>query len=209
MSLKALQFPSTQTMISTAASVVASAVLLRSLAREYLPRDFQYYVYFKLRRLFAAFSPQFVLVVDEFEGLTYNHLFKALEVYLRPQIAPNTKRFRVTMPRKESKILVVMERNEEIVENFKGVQFRWKMISKEIPTKYIQIPESDNYHSTVKSELRYYELCFNKKYKDMVFAEYLPYVMEKAKEVMLTAIYSIPLFCLNLCVYKDIKTHVF
>ncbi|XP_028765669.1 AAA-ATPase At3g50940-like [Neltuma alba] len=183
MSVKTFQFPSTQTIVSTAASVAASAMLFRSLAREYLPRDLQYYIYFKLRKLFALFSSEFVLVVDEFEGLGNNHLFQALEVYLRPQIHPNTRSFRVTMPKKENKISVVMERNQEIIEKFNGVELRWKLVSKNIPSKYIQAPRSEYYPSIEKSELRYYELRFNMKYKNMVLSEYLPYVMEQAKEL--------------------------
>ncbi|KAF7840981.1 AAA-ATPase [Senna tora] len=158
-------------------------MLLRSLARDYLPADFHHYIHSKLRELLTAFSPQFVLIIDEFEGLTYNLLYKSAEVYLRPQIAPNTTRFRVIMPKKEEKVSVVMERNQEIVDSFNGVRFVWKMVSKQIPSLYIPTPGSGRHHSTLKSELRYYELCFNKKHKDMVFSEYLPYVMEKAKEV--------------------------
>lgn len=183
MSFKTLHFPPIQTIVSTAASIAASAMIIRSLAREYLPGDLQYYINSKLRKLFATLSSEFVLIVDEFEGLGNNYLFQALEVYLRPQIHPNTRSFRVTMPKKENKISVVMERNHEIIEKFNGVELRWKLVSKKIPSKYIQAPGSEYYPSTVKSEVQYYELRFNMKYKDTVLSEYLPYVMEQAKEL--------------------------
>lgn len=88
------------------------------------------------------------------------------------------------MPSKENKITVSMERNQEITDSFNGILLKWKLASIQIPPKYISNPDSsDPYHSVPKSELRYYELSFNKKHKDMVFNSYLPYVVEKSKEV--------------------------
>ncbi|XP_042981645.1 AAA-ATPase At3g50940-like [Carya illinoinensis] len=184
MFLQNLQVPSTKTLISAAASAAATAVLLRSIARDYLPRELQIYFQLKFRTLFTAFSSQLTLIIDEFEGLNHNHLFEAATVYLRPTISPNTKRFRVTLPVKETKISVSMERNEEIVDVYEGVQLKWKMVCKQIPSKWISNPGSELHHSTLKSDLRYFELSFNKKHRDMVFQKYLPFVLEKSKEVI-------------------------
>lgn len=88
------------------------------------------------------------------------------------------------MPSKENKITVSMERNQEITDSFHGILLKWKLVSVQIPSKYISNPgSSDPYNSAPKSELRYYELSFNKKHRDMVFSSYLPYVVEKSKEV--------------------------
>lgn len=183
MFLQNLQVPSTKTVISVAASTAATAVLIRSLARDYLPRELQAYVLLKIRTLFTSLSSQLTLIIDEYEGLNHNLLYQAAGIYLRPTISPNTRRFRVTMPVKETKISVSMERNEEIVDLFNGVQLKWKLVSKQIPSKWVESPGSGPYHSTLKSELRYFELCFHKKHKDMVLQTYLPYVLEKSKEV--------------------------
>jgi chaperone BCS1 len=185
MFLQKLQLPSTQTVISVAASAAATTVLIRSLASDYLPRELRSYVLLKIRTLFASFSSQLTLIIEEFEGLNHNLLFQAARVYVRPTVSPNTRRFRVTMPVKETKISVTMEMNEEIVDSFDGVQLKWKLVSKQIPSKWVAGPGSDpyNYHTTLKSELLYFELSFHKKHKDMVLQTYLPYVLEKSKEV--------------------------
>ncbi|VVA40798.1 PREDICTED: AAA-ATPase [Prunus dulcis] len=182
---KNMEMPSAKTVISTAASVGAAAMLIRSTARDWVPSELQHYVSLKLRSLLSSLSSQLTLVIEEFEGLNHNHLFKAAQLYLRPTISPNTKRFRVTMPTKENKISVSMLRNEEIVDFFNGVKLNWKLVSKEIPSKYIDNPDSRGQFGgcTLKSELRYWELSFNKKHKDLVIGSYLPYVLEKAKEV--------------------------
>ncbi|KAJ1428178.1 P-loop containing nucleoside triphosphate hydrolase [Sesbania bispinosa] len=178
-----LQFPSTQTVLSTAASFAATAMLLRSLARDYLPRELHYFLLSKFSQFFTTFSSQFTLVIDEYEALIHNHLFHAAQLYLRPQISPNTKRFRATIPPKQSKISIVMDRNEEIIDTFNGVQFTWKLITRKIPSKHIQPATPNEHQFTLKTEVRFFELRFHKKHKDMALAEYLPHVMEKAKEV--------------------------
>lgn len=86
------------------------------------------------------------------------------------------------MPDKENSINVSMEKNEEIIDFFEGVKLQWKLVSTQISSKYIDGPGSE-YGSTFKSELRYLELSFHKKHKDLVLGSYLPYVLEKAKEV--------------------------
>ncbi|KAK7312322.1 hypothetical protein VNO77_36100 [Canavalia gladiata] len=173
-----------QTVVSTAASMAATAMLLRSLARDYLPHELHHYLHLKLSKVLSALSSELTLVIDEFEGLTHNHLFHAAEMYLKPQTAPNTKRFRVSMAPKSKNISVVMEWNEEIRDTFNGVVLTWKLVSQQIPEKYIQTPGMDQFDSTMKSEVRFYELRFQKKQREMVLKEYLPHVMEKAKEVM-------------------------
>lgn len=87
------------------------------------------------------------------------------------------------MPAKETKISVSMERNEEIVDIYNGIQLKWRLVAKQIPSKWISSPGSEPYKSTLKSELNYFELSFNKKHKNMVLENYLPYVLQKSKEV--------------------------
>ncbi|KAK7264274.1 hypothetical protein RJT34_31881 [Clitoria ternatea] len=172
-----LQLP---TLLSAAASVTATAMLLRSLSRDYLPYGLHRYLYSKLH---SAFSSQITLVIEEFEGLTYNHLFTAAPLYLKPNAAADTNRFRATMPPKHHKISLLIDRNRQITDTFNGAKFTWKLVSRNIPSKYIQTPGApENFHSTLKSELRFFELRFHRKHRDMVFSDYLPYIMEKAKE---------------------------
>lgn len=182
MFVKNMEMPSAKTVMSTAASVAATAMLLRSISRDFIPGDLQHYLSTKLRSLLNSFSSQLTLVINEFEGLNRNHIFTAAQLYLRPTISPDSKRFRVTMPDKENSIKVSMEKNEEIIDFFEGVKLQWKLVSTQISSKYIDGPGSE-YGSTFKSELRYLELSFHKKHKDFFLGSYLPYVLEKAKEV--------------------------
>ncbi|PON65142.1 Spastin [Parasponia andersonii] len=197
MSFETIQMPSARTVISAAATVAATAMLVRSVVRDYVPRELQHLVYLKLRRLTSSLSSQLTLIIDEFDGLTHNQIFKAATIYLRPtNISSDTKRFRVTLPRKEDNFSITMDRNEEIVDFFDGVQLNWRLVSQQIQSKYISGPDSGPYDSTVKSELRYLELSFHKKHRDMVINSYLPYILEKSKE-MKEQIKTLKLFSLK------------
>ncbi|EXC04417.1 putative mitochondrial chaperone bcs1 [Morus notabilis] len=176
-----LQTPSAKTVISTAASMAATAVLVRSIFRDYVPHEIKDLVLSSLTSFMKSFSSQLTLVIDEFEdGFKSNHLFKAAKIYLRPTISPNTARLRVSQPKKENNILITMERNEEIIDLFNGIELKWKLVS------------------SPKSELRRFELSFHKKHKDLVLNSYLSYVLEKSKE-MKEEIKTLKLLTLNSC----------
>ncbi|XAR59568.1 hypothetical protein NMG60_11015450 [Bertholletia excelsa] len=155
-------------------------MLVRSVAKDFVPDEFRHFLHLKLRDLLGTFSNQVILVLDEFDGLNPNQLFDAAEIYLGTIITPSTKRFRATKPEKEKKITLSMERNEEITDKFSGVDLKWRMVCKQIPSKYVQNP-GDYYGSTLRTEVRFFELSFHKKHKNKVIEEYLPYILEKSK----------------------------
>ncbi|KAJ9704751.1 hypothetical protein PVL29_003007 [Vitis rotundifolia] len=173
--------PSTKTMISAAASLAGSAMLIRSIIRDLIPPELQHYLFSRFRGLLGSFTSEFTLVIEEFDGFGHNQLFRAAEVYLGSVISPNAQRLRVTLPNKESKMSITMDRNEDVADTFNGVSLKWTFISRSIPTRYFNDP--DNYYSMAKSELKFFQLSFHKKHKQMVLETYLPYVLEKFKSM--------------------------
>ncbi|KAL0334710.1 UNVERIFIED_CONTAM: protein HYPER-SENSITIVITY-RELATED 4 [Sesamum radiatum] len=176
-----IELPSTKTVISAAASLAATAVLVRSFAQDFLPHELRQYFYIKFQNLFTAFSNEITLVIDEFDGLNKNQLFHAARLYVDTIITPSTKRFWASLPEKEKKIHVSVGGNNDITDKFCGFQLKWRIVVKEAQPRYVNYP--DDFHSTLKTEFRYLELTFHKKHKDKVFNEYLPYVLERSKAV--------------------------
>ncbi|XVE93671.1 hypothetical protein REPUB_Repub01dG0214300 [Reevesia pubescens] len=175
------QVPSAKFIFSAAASVAATAMLVRSVSREFVPRELRDYMFLKIKNLLLSFSSDLTLVIEEYDGLNHNHLYKAAELYLEPTIPPDTKRIRVTMPRKEGKISLSLEKDEEIIDNFNGVQVKWKFVSKNNPPKHI--PGPDPYRPMLKSDSRFFELSFHKKHKEMILNIYVQHILDKAKEL--------------------------
>ncbi|KAH9696278.1 protein HYPER-SENSITIVITY-RELATED 4 [Citrus sinensis] len=181
MSLNTTQMLSTTTIVSAAASAAATAMVIRSITHDYLPFEVRAYFAVKLKSLLARFSSELTLVINEYDdGLNQNVLFKAAKLYLEPRIPPYVKRIKINLPNKETKISCSVEKDEEIVDVFNGVQLKWKFASKQIPTEMVHHP--DHYNPVVKSEDRCFELSFHKKYKQMVMDSYIPHVLKQSKE---------------------------
>ncbi|CAA3010314.1 AAA-ATPase At3g50940-like [Olea europaea subsp. europaea] len=176
-----IQIPSTKAVVSTAASLAATTMLFRSFAKDFVPRELRQYALTKFHYFLATFTNEITIVIHEYEGLNKNQLFSAAEIYLGTIFNPSTKRFRVSLPKKEKKIHVSMEGNEELGDKFCGFQLKWRMIIQK--TQARRVPYPDEYSSTIKSEFRYFELRFHKKYTNKVLDEYLPYIVEKSKSI--------------------------
>ena len=181
MDRKNFQMPSTGTMISLA----GSAMLLRSIIGGLIPPELQQYLFSKFHGLLGSFSSEITLIIEEFDGIGGNQLFRAAELYLGSLISPNAnaKRFRVTIPSKESKISITMDRNQDVVDTFNGVSLKWTLfVSKSLPTtRHFDFNPLDIFYSPAKSEHKFFQLTFHKKHKQMVLDCYLPYVLEKYK----------------------------
>ncbi|KAE8659465.1 putative Cytochrome BC1 synthesis [Hibiscus syriacus] len=167
---------------SSAASVAATAILARSIAHEFVPPELRDYIFFKIKSLLLSFTPYTTLVIEEFDGLNDNHLYKAAQLYLEPTIPPDTKRIRLTMPKKQGKISFSLENSEQIVDNFNGIQVKWKFVSKNFPSKNVS-PHDPYNPPLLTCETRCFELNFHKKHKETILNSYMQHILAKSKEL--------------------------
>lgn len=170
-----------KTFLSVAASIGASAMLVRSIARELFPDEMEAYFYSNIRSFFRFFSSQLTLVIDEFDGLVSNQIYEAAEVYLGSKVSPSTQRIKVSKPEMEKNFNITIERNEEILDCFNGVKYKWMLVCRQIETTNFYNPRDLN--STLRSEVRSLELSFHKKHKDKVLNSYLPYIVNESKSM--------------------------
>lgn len=172
--------PSAKTLVSTAASLAASAMVVRSVARDLIPYELQQYVYLTIQNFFGSFSSEIVLIIEESNGLSSNQIYYSAEIYLGTKVSPCTNKFMVSMPKMETKISTTMARNQEILDIFNGVHFKWRQITRQVeskramgyPGQYVE-----------QSELRYFVLRFHKKHKKMVFESYFPFILQESKNI--------------------------
>ncbi|XP_073144340.1 AAA-ATPase At3g50940-like [Henckelia pumila] len=173
-----MELPSTKTMVSTAASVAATAMLVRSMATDVVPPELSQYFVTKFHNFFARFSNDITITIEEFDGIEKNHLFTAAEIYLGTRINPSTKRFKASIPEKEQNIQVSMGGNEDLIDTFRGFRLKWRVVHQQNQTRRARY---DDYHPTMQVEFKFLELTFHKKHKNEVLDEYLPYVVERSK----------------------------
>ncbi|KAL9414853.1 hypothetical protein AB3S75_043169 [Citrus x aurantiifolia] len=171
--------PSAKTIVSTAASVAASAMVIRSIARELVPHELKLFVLMNIRGLFESFSSEITLIIDQFDGLASNQIYRAADIYLGNKISPSTKMFTVSMPEKETKMSISMAKNQEIVDHFDGVKLKWKQVTRQVEsTQYVSYTGQS---TKMQSEIRYFNLTFHKQHKDKVLNSYFPYILRKSK----------------------------
>ncbi|KAH6755248.1 cytochrome BC1 synthesi [Perilla frutescens var. hirtella] len=175
--------PWTKVVISTAASVAATAVVVRSVTRDFIPNELRQYLRTKFHRFLTTFSTEINLVIDEFDGLKKNQLFYAAELYVGKIFSPSTKTYRASLPEKEKKIQVSLGGNEQIIDKFCGIHLKWRLVVTEKSSRR-SVRYPDDYGSTsTTSVVRFLELTFHKKHKNKVIDEYLPYVLERSESL--------------------------
>ncbi|KAM7475027.1 hypothetical protein LguiB_022270 [Lonicera macranthoides] len=176
---KPSNIPSAKTLVTTAASIAASAMLVRSMTRDLVPHELRHYFFFKIQSFVKSFSPDVVLIIEEFNGLVPNQIYKAAEFYLGFKISPNTRVLKVTMPEKENSLVTTMAKNQEVIDTFNGAQFKWLPCTKNNETKRIVYQQN----TTIQQETKYFQLTFHKKHKEMVFNSYFPFILSESKRL--------------------------
>lgn len=101
-----------------------------------------------------------------------NQVYDSAEIYLGTKISPATERFKVNKTQKQKNINVTIEKDQQITDTFRDIQLQWRFVSVE--------PRNDAGYA---SEKHLFELSFNKKHKDAVVNDYLPFILERAKEI--------------------------
>ncbi|XP_021723596.1 AAA-ATPase At3g50940-like [Chenopodium quinoa] len=181
-----VNLPQANTIISTAASLAATAVLIGTLATDFIPEQVQSFFSTRTKRISKSLSSQLTVVIDELNGLTPNHMFEASNGYLGTKVSPSTRRIKANKNVKDSHISLCIDVAEEIVDCFDGVKLTWvlKSCSNVTNNEGSSKKKRGNGSSGLeKLEMRSYELRFNKKHKDMVITRYLRHVLQEAKKI--------------------------
>ncbi|KAK6136733.1 hypothetical protein DH2020_029561 [Rehmannia glutinosa] len=171
---------SAKTIVSTAASLAASAMVIRSITRDLIPYELQQYVYFSIQSFFKSFSSEITLIIEESSGLSTNQIYKAAEVYLGTKVSPHTNKFMVSMPKMETKISTFMSRNQGIVDEYNGATFKWRQITRQVESTRSTSYPGQHVH---QAEFRYFEVRFHKKHKKTVFESYFPYILKESENM--------------------------
>ncbi|KAL9161057.1 hypothetical protein ABFS82_08G241400 [Erythranthe guttata] len=163
--------------LSAVGSIAATAMVVRSVASDILPRELHNHIFSFIQNFFSRFSNQLTLVIDEFDGIVKNEIYESAEIYLGPKTGPKSRRLKISKPEKEKHYKITTERDQEIVDTFSNEKFKWISSS--------SVNEARNFHEVGNPIFRYenksFELTFHKRNKDLVLNSYLPYIKTVAK----------------------------
>ncbi|KAI3420625.1 uncharacterized protein J3R85_012550 [Psidium guajava] len=164
--------------LSAAASVTATLMVVQSVVRPFVPAEFQGFISSRIRRFLSQFSNEMTMVIEEYDGFAQNELFGAAQVFLAAKQSLSVRRVRVTKPTKENHFTLAMDRNQVLVDTFQGVELKWVFVSRQ--AKPGRVHPGRN---IVQHEVQYFELTFHKKHRETVLKSYLPFVIDESKPV--------------------------
>ncbi|KAE8680835.1 pentatricopeptide repeat-containing protein [Hibiscus syriacus] len=170
-------------LLSTLGSIAAASMVIRTIVNDFLPPQVMNYFSCKLENLSHHFTSQITIVIEEFRGLAVNQVFEAVDIYLGSKTAaPSIQRVKVGKSEKDNKLALSMDRGGILVDVFEKVEMKWQLVCS--PVDSVPSRNQNNggdLNSSLRSEVRRYELSFHKRNKDLVIDSYLPYVLERAK----------------------------
>ncbi|OWM88788.1 AAA-ATPase At5g17760-like [Punica granatum] len=174
--------PSPSSLFAAYASFMASMMLARTILNDLIPKPIRAYLVALFRRLFKAKTSQLTLVIEENGGgLTWNEIFDAAELYLSTKIGPHTDRLKIDKCPGKKRISIRLDNNEKLTDSYEGIELKWEFVCVE--------QERGNNRDTSRtgSDIRrFFELSFDKKRKEKILSSYVPYILEKAKEIRKT-----------------------
>ncbi|KAL7236840.1 hypothetical protein ACSBR1_020020 [Camellia fascicularis] len=124
---------------------------------------------------FSSLSSEVVLIIEEFDGLVGNQIYKAAQIYLGSKISLNTQLYKVSIPEKETKISTSMAKKQSMIDNFNGS--KWKLNPSKLCTR---INTQPRHHDQKIDILNSYSI---KKHKNIVFDSYFPVILKETQNL--------------------------
>ncbi|TYJ13879.1 hypothetical protein E1A91_A10G079600v1, partial [Gossypium mustelinum] len=97
----------TKGLLSTAASIAATAMVIRTIANDFIPAEITNYFSMRLRSLSHRFSSQLTIVIDEFRGHVVNQ---------------------------DNNLSLSMDRGGTLVDVYGNVEMKWKLVCSQVPS---------------------------------------------------------------------------
>ncbi|GKV41589.1 hypothetical protein SLEP1_g49095 [Rubroshorea leprosula] len=156
--------------LSTCASLGGTLMLLRFIPRELIPEQLRSDLFSFSHYLFTLASSNLTFVIDESSEMSSNEIYRAAHLYLATNTNLKKRRLRISKTEGQKNFAFSIEKDEVIVDIFRGIQLKWR---------YNCIEPREQYSAEKKS----FELSFNRKFYDRVVDCYLPYVLARAKQI--------------------------
>ncbi|KAG7022239.1 AAA-ATPase ASD, mitochondrial, partial [Cucurbita argyrosperma subsp. argyrosperma] len=159
-------------------SLMATTMFIWAIVNRYFPHQFQSHIKRYLHKLIAFLYPYITITFPEFTGehLRRSEAFTAIQNYLQSKTSIHAKRLKAEVVKDSKSLVLTMDDNEEVLDEYKGVKIWWTS-TKNIPkTQSFSIyPNSD--------ERRFYKLTFHRRHRDIILESFINHIMEEGKAV--------------------------
>ncbi|KAM0823802.1 hypothetical protein ACQ4PT_070629 [Festuca glaucescens] len=169
--------------VTTAASLAASAMLVRGVVNELVPYEVRDLLFSGMGYLRSHMSSQHTIIIEETEGWTNNQLYDAARAYLATRINTDMQRLRVSRVDETKSMMFSMEEGEEMADAHEGTEFKWRLVCRDNSGASSSNGNGRGGNGNFKLEVRSFEMSFHRKHKDKALTSYLPHILAMAKKI--------------------------
>ncbi|CAI9303787.1 unnamed protein product [Lactuca saligna] len=128
---------------SVANDVLTVGKELRTLADEFIPREYQDYYIHEMKKIIRNKDSEFTIVINEYQAQsnTTDEMYQAVETYLGTKVNESCIR-KVNVCKNKEALTITMNEDEEIIDEFDGIQVKWRSTTKTERSDEIKAEES-------------------------------------------------------------------
>ncbi|XP_010272180.1 PREDICTED: AAA-ATPase ASD, mitochondrial [Nelumbo nucifera] len=156
----------------------AMAGILFLTFQQHFPHQLRTFIERYYHRFLNFLYPYVRITFHEYNGDSFkrSEVFTTIQSYLISNCSKGAKRLKADVGKEDKNIVLSMDDNEEITDDFHGVKLWWSS-NKIVPkTQYISFyPASDDRRS--------YTLTFHKRHRELINGSYLKYVIDQGKVI--------------------------
>ncbi|TYJ28208.1 hypothetical protein E1A91_A07G243500v1 [Gossypium mustelinum] len=163
---------------SNLGSTMAAIMFVYAMFRQYFPPQLQDYIFQYGKKLSNFMYPYIHITFDEFTGekIKKSEAFSAIQNYLSDKSSANAKRLKADVVKDSQSLVLSMDYNEEITDEFNGVKLWWSANRTTTKTQQFSFyPAAD--------EKRFYTLKFHNRHREVITGTYLSHVLKQGKAI--------------------------
>ncbi|KAL3720189.1 hypothetical protein ACJRO7_005075 [Eucalyptus globulus] len=159
-------------------SVLAGLMFAWAVFKQYFPPHLRMHIEAYAHKAVGHVYPYIQITFPEFTGerLERCEAYSAIQNYLSTSASARAKRLKAESVKDSQSLVLSMDENEEVVDEFEGVKLWWSsnLIVSQKPT-FSLYPSPD--------DRRFYRLTFHRSHRDLITGSYIKHVLEKGKAV--------------------------
>ncbi|GMJ04214.1 AAA-ATPase 1, ATPase-in-Seed-Development [Hibiscus trionum] len=160
-------------------SAMGTLMLVYTLFKQFLPPHLQLYFEKYFNKIVRFMYPYVEITFDEFIGGEYmkrSEAYSAIKTYLSDKSSASAKRLKANVVKDSQSVVLTMDYNEEVTDEFEGVKVWWSA-NKTLPStqRIAWFPDDD--------EKRSYTLTVHKRNRELITQSYISHVLVEGKAI--------------------------
>ncbi|XP_022773713.1 AAA-ATPase ASD, mitochondrial-like [Durio zibethinus] len=146
--------------------------------KQFFPYQFPGYFDKYFRKLVSFAYPYVEITFDEFTGerMKRSEAYSAIKTYLSDKSSASAKRLKADVVKDSQSVVLSMDYNEEVIDEFQGVKVCWSAKKTTPKTQRISgYPDDD--------AKKFYRLTVHKRHRELITQSYVSHVLKEGKEI--------------------------